>query len=151
MRSSGIYFNMDDNFDKAVTFTLKWEGYKSNHISDPGGLTIFGISSKYWPKEVAEMDKLSQTEACGIAKKIYKSNYWDIAKCSELPYPMDIVVFDTAVNCGVSRAIKFGALTLNWTDYLFNRLEYYNSLRRPIFMAGWTNRVIDLYRYVKQT
>lgn len=95
------------------------------------------------------MDKLPKEEALEIAKGIYKRNYWDAAKCEELPYPLDIITFDTAVNCGIKRAMDFRDGTLNWVDYLFNRLDYYNRLKRPIFMAGWTNRVIALYKYVK--
>ena len=90
------------NFKEALQFVLKWEGFISNDPNDPGGLTIWGISYRSYPKEVLEIERLinevKKDEAFKIAEKIYYENYWLKAGCDKLSSPMDLVLFDTAVN-----------------------------------------------------
>jgi lysozyme family protein len=38
---------------------------------------------------------------------LYKARYWDAIHGDELPSGLDLCVFDCAVNCGVSRAVRF--------------------------------------------
>jgi lysozyme family protein len=38
---------------------------------------------------------------------LYENRYWDACKCDDLASGVDYVVFDTAVNSGKVRAIKF--------------------------------------------
>jgi len=64
--------------------------------------------------------------------------------------PFDMIVFDTAVNCGVKRAKEFMVKSLGWQDYLFKRIEFYAGLKTAkYFLRGWVNRVIDLYKLIK--
>lgn len=138
---------MNTNFNKAIDFVLKWEGYKSNHPADPGKLTIFGIASKFYPEEVAKMDKMSIEDARRYASEIYRREYWDKCACDSLPYPMDIIVMDTAVNMGVSKAIELKNKSTSWADYLFQRIRFYNRIaeKNPVFLIGWINRALALY------
>ena len=149
---------MKKNFEKAFEFVLKWEGGKSKHPSDPGGLTIYGISSKYHPKEVKEMDKLWNAgkfdECKAIAKKIYKSKYWDPIKGDELAEPFDIILFDTAVNMGVSKALELAKYN-NAYELLLERIRYYNNLALRnqslrTFLCGWINRVLSLKDFISE-
>ena len=140
---------MKDNFSKALKFVLKWEGYLSENPDDPGGLTIFGISKRHWPKEVEEMSKLELDKALMVAQRIYKTAYWDALDCDNLPYPEDIVIFDSGVNCGVSRAKRWCKDSVSWVDIIMDRLNHYNSLKSSTFMAGWVNRLLALYKEVK--
>lgn len=148
---------MKEHFDKALTFVLQWEGGRSQHPNDPGGLTIYGISAKSYPKEVAQMDKLWQlgqySECKKIASEIYKKNYWDKCKCDELPYPLDIIIFDTAVNMGCSKALSILNKAKNWQEYLILRIFEYKSLvvknkNLSVFLVGWLNRVESLYQLI---
>jgi len=144
-----------DNFNNAMDFVFKWEGYRSDHPNDPGGLTIYGLSSKYYPGEVAEMSKAPEPRAReiarGIARGVYRREYWDRCGCQILDYPLDIIVMDTAVNMGVGRALDLKESAHGWQDYLFRRIGKYAEIgrRRPEFLRGWINRVMDLYAIVR--
>ena len=156
---------MLNNFDKAFELILLFEGGYVNHPDDPGGETKYGISKKAYPG--ADIAALTIEQA----KQIYKDGYWIPAHCIDLPYPIDIIHFDTAVNCGVRTANKIlqnainesrdelikadgiiGKQTLDAmsdperiaTNYLFNRIRYYVQINKPVFLVGWINRVLSL-------
>lgn len=84
-----------DNFPRAVEIILEREGVLSNDKFDPGGLTKYGISQKYHPEvNVAEL-------TVDAAKLIYRQDYWNRVRCSELPWGLALMAFDSAVNQGV--------------------------------------------------
>jgi lysozyme family protein len=135
-----------DNFDKAMSFVLSWEGGYSNRSDDPGGETNFGISKRAFP----HLDIKNMTKE--VAIEIYREVYWQGMKCDELPFPLDIVVMDTAVNMGVGRAQTFLEWSKNnWRDYIIIRIAKYLDLgkKQPQFLAGWLNRIISLWRMIK--
>jgi len=145
------------DFDKAIKFTLLREGFISNEPHDPGKLTIFGISSRWYPKEVAHLKKLINKGKIEEAKKyaidFFYKEFWLKSGCDSLPYPFNLIIFDTAVNCGRSRAKKLLNVYDDWQDYLFKRIEYYASLKSinaKKSLRGWINRVIRLYRLIKK-
>ena len=130
-------------FEDALKFVLKWEGGYSNDPNDPGGETKFGISKKAYPYEDIKNMTLERAE------KIYYENYWLKAGCDKLTSPLDIVVFDTAVNMGVSRAKEFLTASSDWEDFLFRRIDFYTKCNKSnIYLKGWINRVVDLYKNV---
>jgi|SRR3989338_11082090 len=88
------------NFDTAFSHVIGVEGGYSNDSSDPGGETKYGISKRAYPDENIPGMTLER------AKMLYKRDYWDAAKCDLIPFPLDHLVFDAAVNQGVSPAIK---------------------------------------------
>ena len=94
-------------------------------------------------------------------------SYWEKAQCEELPYPLDVLLFDTAVNHGVVKAIKILQESLNikadgvmgqntraaartaknsvYTIFMLNRLfAYTNAKSWPTFKEGWKNRLVQL-------
>ncbi len=82
------------NFDKAFELVLLFEGGYSNDRNDSGGETKFGISKRAYPSEnIADLTE-------DRAKEIYEADYWNKACCPDLPYPIDLIHVDTAVNCG---------------------------------------------------
>jgi len=87
-------------FDAAVKMVLKHEGGYVNHPSDPGGETNFGISKRAYPD--VDIANLTEEEAA----EIYRADYWGKIKGDLLPVPVAILIFDWAVNSGVSRAVK---------------------------------------------
>lgn len=150
-----------DNFKMAVNLTLKKEGILSDHKDDAGGLTKYGISQAAYPG--LDIANLSKEDAI----KIYKRDYWDKAQCLELPYPLDVMVFDTAVNHGVTKAVKILQESLGlkadgivgqqtraaartarnsiYTVFMINRLYAYTSAKSwPTFKEGWKNRLTKL-------
>jgi lysozyme family protein len=150
---------MQSDFDSALTKVLRYEGGYVNDPRDPGGETNFGISKRAYPKEdIAGMTRERAAE-------IYRRDYWLPAHCDMVSSALRPLYFDTAVNCGVSTAIKmlqrcghiaddgkFGpmtslaALSVKPQAYADERLRYYDALiaSKPAlvrFKKGWTNRV----------
>lgn len=84
------------------------EGYRSNHPADKGGLTIWGITERDYPAEVAMMAKMGPEEAMEIAAGIYRKKYWDKVQGDALEHiaggDLADQVADFAVNAGISRA-----------------------------------------------
>ena len=138
--------NISD-FKRAMEFTLKWEGGYSNDPDDPGGETKYGISKKSHPE--CDIKNLSEQEAI----QIYISDYWLASGCESVGYPMNLVVFDSAVNCGSGTAKGWLRKSTTPQDLIALRKEYYLSLvkKKPAlkkFLKGWLNRIADLEKLV---
>ncbi len=135
---------MQENWSRAIQFVLDREGAYINHPEDPGGETNFGISKRAY----SDLDIKALTKEQAI--DIYRRDYWQKASCDRLGSPLDIVVFDSAVNCGIGRATLWLSVTHDWRDYLFMRMAHYASLAtaKP-FMVGWTRRVVELWRLAR--
>lgn len=163
---------MTEGFEKAVELILKHEGGYVNHPDDPGGETNFGIAKRSYPD--VDIAKLTENDA----KRIYKEDYWDKVRGDQMPAGIALMVFDTAVNMGISRAGKFlqevvnanpidgiiGSGTLSnvdnaWknnsefvlTSYANKRLDYYKKLSTfDTFGKGWTRRVEETLEAAKE-
>lgn len=104
-------------FRTCLDRVLKHEGGFVDHPKDPGGATNLGITQATLadflkrPITVAEVRALSRETAADI----YRWRYWSPASCEGLPEGVDYMVFDLAVNSGVSRAVKFLQLTVGAT------------------------------------
>lgn len=146
---------MEDSFPVIANFVLAKEGGYVNHPNDPGGETNLGISDKGDGKLDGKFDGVPiKTLTREQALAIYRKLYWTAAGCEELPFELAACVFDTAVNMGVKPAkdllVKAEG---DWIKYLQLRMVRYKDLiaRNPklkVFEKGWTNRVVDLKRFV---
>ena len=87
-------------FDIAFAKIIYVESGYSNDPEDMGGETNFGISKRQYPGE--DIKKMTAERA----KILYRRDYWDKVKGDELPSPLDLFMFDAAVNQGVEAAIK---------------------------------------------
>jgi lysozyme family protein len=92
------------NFDQAFALLLGHEGDYSDHPDDNGGKTRFGVTEAVarragWRGDMRELP-------LDLAKRIYRSEYWDAAHCDEWPEGIRFDVFDVAVNSGVGTAVK---------------------------------------------
>ena len=90
-----------DRFNEAVDIILKWEGGYVDHPRDPGGETNYGISKRSFPN--VDIKNLTRQQA----KNIYRQHYWNKVRGGRYPYCMALMCFDTAVNMGVSRAVRY--------------------------------------------
>lgn len=95
-------------FDLCIEQILTHEGGFRIDPSDPGGATNMGITLKTlraWRDEDVTEDhvkNLSHDEA----KDIYRSQYWNVMKCDDLPQGVDLMVFDFGVNAGPRVSIR---------------------------------------------
>lgn len=87
-------------FTGAFDNLMSLEGGYVNDPEDPGGETRFGISKRSYP----DLDIPSLTLL--QAREIYKKDFWDRLHLDELPEPLDVLVFDAAVNQGPKPAVK---------------------------------------------
>ena len=85
------------------------EGGYVNHPADRGGPTNFGITQKTLSRylEVAVTAEMVKALDVETARDIYELNYYRIPRIDKLPPPIQPFLFDSAVNHGPRRAIKF--------------------------------------------
>jgi len=159
----------------ALKFVLRWEGGFVDHPADPGGRTNKGVTQKVYDawrarqgQPAQDVKQISDAEVHAI----YASDYWLPPRCDMLVTPLDLVQFDTAVNMGVGRAVRFlqacagcsvdgdfgpgtekavagcdqGSLV---ADYCNRREAFYRGIveRKPsqaVFLKGWMNRLNSL-------
>lgn len=98
---------MQNELERCLRFIFSEEGGYSNHAWDNGGETKWGISDMADGKKDGKYKGFTiKTMTIETAKNIYEKDYWKVAKCDVLPKGLNLMVFDTAVNSGCSRAIK---------------------------------------------
>lgn len=158
---------MDKNYDASLKFVLLEEGGYTNHPSDPGGATNWGITIHDYRRYVKANATAADIKNMPLsdAKKIYRAKYWDIQHCDKMPSGVDYAMFDYGVNSGVGRSQKviqrilkvqvdgiIGAKTLAALakqDPQFiilalckERLSFLHALRTwSVFGKGWGRRV----------
>lgn len=95
-------------YDEALRRLLAHEGGYTNHPSDPGGPTNFGITIHDYRKYVKPSGTAADVRAMRLddAKAIYRAKYWDALRCDALPAGVDYSVFDYGVNSGIGRSGK---------------------------------------------
>lgn len=98
----------ESSYDEALTRLLAHEGGYSNHPSDPGGPTNFGITIYDYRTYVKPHATAADVRAMkvGEAKAIYRGKYWNAMRCDELAPGVDYCIFDYGVNSGIGRAAK---------------------------------------------
>lgn len=154
------------NFEAAFHKLLGHEGGYSDHPSDPGGETMWGVT-----KRVAMANgytgRMRELPA-DLAKSIYRKSYWDAVRADDLPPALRYAVFDAAVNSGVGQSAKWlqaavgavpdgviGPMTITMArsmpaDFVLRRmlgarLRFMASLSNwPAFSRGWARRISDL-------
>lgn len=87
-------------FEYCVDKVLAREGGLVNDPNDPGGLTKFGISQRQYPT----LDIASLTREDAVA--IYFRDYWQPSRAASLPPPLDLYLFDGAVNQGIGPSVR---------------------------------------------
>lgn len=168
---------MQDDFDGCLRFVLTMEGGFVDNPDDHGGATNHGITQvnyDAWRRAQALPVRDVRLIAMDEVAAIYRSNYWDGVHGDYVAMPLCLVLFDTAVNCGVGEACKMlnSALGLGegklWSDATSDRYHSLNSagiantsarilaLRREFyeriaqnpgqaqFLDGWLNRIRSL-------
>jgi lysozyme family protein len=162
---------MQSTYETCLSLLLVHEGGYTNHPSDPGGPTNFGITIEDYRRYVkvnataADVRRMRLDEA----KIIYREKYWDAQRCDELPAGVNYAVFDYGVNSGTGRSGKVLRRTLGLpvdsitvTDAVIaggraadpkiliaaiceERLRFLQALKTwPVFGTGWGRRVAEV-------
>ncbi|KQV78162.1 glycoside hydrolase family 108 protein [Rhizobium sp. Root1220] len=99
-----------NEFPRSLAKTLIHEGGYSNHVADPGGATMRGITQRVYD-EYRRSIGLGPLPVKNIStselQAIYRKRYWNLAKCDKLARGVSYVVFDGAVNSGVGQSVKW--------------------------------------------
>ena len=158
--------------ESALRFVLRWEGGLVDHPGDPGGRTNRGVTQRVYDGWRARQGLPAQDVKLitdGEVHSIYGSDYWLPSRCDLLNAPLGMVHFDTAVNMGVGRAVRFLQASVGCsTDgdfgpgteravagcdagtvvvaYCQRREDVYRGLveknpRLAVFLKGWMNRL----------
>ncbi len=94
----------------ALEYLLEEEGGWSNHPADRGGATMYGVTQATY-NQYRKLKKQATRTVKNITKdeafELYDVLYWRAARCDRLPWPISYLVFDAAVNSGVSRGVKW--------------------------------------------
>ena len=144
-----------NDFELAFRFTMGEEGVKfdefgnvidsglNNNPNDPGGITNFGFA-QHFNKDI-DVTKLTFSQA----KQRAWARYWVLSDADRLPWPVNIIMFDTYFNQSPEEAHNL-RLASNWEDMLWARLAQYASKHPldPKFMRTWLNRVLHLRMYI---
>lgn len=153
---------MSFDFNKALKVVLQYEGGYVNDTKDPGGETKYGISKRSYPHLDIKSLSLKDVEP------IYRKDYWQVCACDQMPWPVSMVVFDTAVNMGVKTAAQIlqevvgakadgviGPKTITkvmdsvWPniiiDFTTQRIIRYTKTKNwDVYGKGWTRRAISI-------
>jgi lysozyme family protein len=162
-------------FENSLPFILRWEGGFVDHPADPGGRTNRGVTQRVydaWRRRQGLPARDVKSIEDAEVQAIYESGYWIPPRCDLLARPLDLVQFDTAVNMGPGRAVRFlqqsvgcgvdgdfGPGTERAVDacdpgdtvakYCNVREAFYRQIvqHKPdqeVFLKGWLNRLNSL-------
>jgi len=98
------------SLDKALEHLLEEEGGWSNHPSDRGGKTMYGVTQGTYDDFRRKKRRLLQSVRQVTkeeARELYQTEYWEASGCHLLPWPISYLTFDAAVNSGPGRATKW--------------------------------------------
>tara|TARA_R100001082_G_C4296398_1_gene130449 strand:- start:129 stop:608 length:480 start_codon:yes stop_codon:yes gene_type:complete len=87
-------------FDDIIEKVLEHEGGYVDDPTDAGGETKYGISKRAYPDEDIKELNIER------AKELYKRDYWDRYRTSDLPDRLRHIYVDMCINMGGGRAIK---------------------------------------------
>lgn len=166
-----------DDFSRFIERLLDHEGGFTDNPKDPGNWTggaegvgklkgtKWGIAANTYPD--LDIRNLTREDA----KAIYRRDFWERARCDQMPPVVGFQLLDGAVNSGISQALRWlqravkvaddgriGPVTLNainCTDpndiamrFLAYRLDFLTRLKQwPDFGAGWARRIAANLHY----
>src|SRR3990172_3408233 len=110
---------MRSNFPPALSNLREFEGFKSNDPLDSGGETVHGISRVHHPEMWIDGVPPTWEQAEAFYLRLWIGN-----GCDELPFPVDVVHFDSMVNPGPVGAANFLMWSGEHKDPMRRTTEY---------------------------
>lgn len=172
---------MKESFTKALAFVLAREGGKVDDPTDRGGRTNKGVTQfayDDWRGKhgLAHRDAWLMDDSECVS--IYHNYYWQAVRGDEMPWPVDAVLFDAAIQHGGRKAIELLQRALMITDdgilgpntmarakaangdqlaagIIRERYDYYAAIvkhdpSQQRFQHGWENRLAALTNFIKK-
>lgn len=136
-----------NDFEKAVNFVIDELEGGGKVATDSGGITRWGISSRAHP--CLDVPSLTREQAM----EIYESEYWIPTGCQNFAWPLNLVLFDTAVNQGVAVAVQISLNVVDHLEALMERIDRYahiaeHDVGERKYFRGWINRLLKLWRFI---
>lgn len=141
------------NYAACLARVLKYEGGYTNHPSDPGGPTNFGITIHDYRRYIDPNGTANDVRNMKLAQaaNIYRQRYWNAVDGDNLHDGVDLAVFDYGVNSGIGRALPdfkpFRPLepVTAIKGLCARRMRFLKALRTwSVFGAGWGSRVANV-------
>lgn len=110
----GQKIDASDPFEAALAHTLAIEGGYSNHPSDTGGKTQWGITEAVARQHGYKGDMKALPKMTAVT--IYRKDYWDALRLDAVAAhsrAIALELFDTGVNMGTGKAAEFLQRSLN--------------------------------------
>lgn len=101
---------MDERYLECLEFVFAREGKISNDKDDHGGLTNYGVTQKNYDKWRVKHNLPTQSVVKITLKEVrdfYFEEYWSEVHADRFPPPIDLALFDAAVNSGPERSAIF--------------------------------------------
>lgn len=128
-------------FLSAVDKLIAHEGGYSNHPSDPGGATNFGITQWAWNAHreslglpTFSVKNMTRPDALGF----YFAEYWDRMRLQQMPPGIAIHIFDMAVNAGERTGVLLAQRAYNTI-----RHEDWDALREDGIIGPQTRSALS--------
>ena len=140
-------------FDQAIPGLLDREGGRSDDPHDSGRATKYGISLAFLEDNKIDLtgdgivdEKDIEALTLDQAKEIYRVHFWDWLRCSDLPAPLALMVFDFGVNAGRVKSAMFLQVTARKIQVLCDWISPQDFLKVDGVIGPITMRTVaDLY------
>lgn len=120
-------------FEDCVDYILNFEGGYVDDPRDKGGATKYGISSAFLRSIGDNTNPRDLTK--DKAKEYYKVYFWDVLSCDKIQNKkVQILLFDTAVNMGINKAVRI----------LQTALQIFTPLSIDGIIGSYTLRAINI-------
>jgi hypothetical protein len=131
----------DGEFAWAIAHILKVEGGWSNHPSDGGGKTKYGIIESVAKRHGLSVANVTLPQAI----KIYHTDYWIASGADKAQKPLNLAIMNSYVNSGKKWDISGSTPSEQAKNYIQKQDDYYTSIytgnpSQKVFANGWHRR-----------
>lgn len=133
--------NSGSNFDRVIKIIERVEGGWSNHPSDRGGATKYGITAATASRHGLNVSSLTREQA----REIYRKDYWIPSGASSAQWPLNLAIMNSYVNSGKKWQIAGSTPLEQAINYINQQNNYYhqiisNNPSQRVFANGWFRR-----------
>lgn len=140
----------DEQFTWAIAHILKVEGGWSNHPSDRGGATKYGIIESVAKRHGISVTNITLSQAI----KIYYTDYWVASGANKAPNPLNLAIMNSYVNSGRKWSISGSTPQEQALNYIKQQDDYYiriytSNPSQTVFKNGWHRRTEYMMKAIK--